>query len=142
MAPREVDPKRTRKALRMVRKLAARSAQAAATAAASVDDPATAEPASPDEAADYSEWERTFLTEVETRLETYGSAFANLAKGRPDEALSTLQAQKLREIAAKAAGKPARAGLKTRKPLRARAPMRSGGPRSAAARDDDQDQED
>lgn len=130
MAPREVDPKRTRKALRMVRKLAARSAAATPSACASASpdaqdgDAQTGDAPAPDDPA-YSEWERTFLTEVETRLEKFGSAFANLAKGRPDEALSTLQAQKLREIAAKAAGKPARTGLKTRKPLRARAPERT-----------------
>lgn len=125
MAPREVDPKRTRKALRMVRKLAARSAATeGSTAPASGPADSGGDAADDAEAADYSEWERTFLTEVETRLEKFGSAFANLAKGRPDEALSTLQAQKLREIAAKATGKPARAGLKTRKPLRARAPTR------------------
>lgn len=129
MAPREVDPKRTRKALRMVRKLAARSAAAeGSTAPASAAAESGGDAADDTEAADYSEWERTFLTEVETRLEKFGSAFANLAKGRPDEALSTLQAQKLREIAAKAAGKPARAGLKTRKPLRARGPMRPSRP--------------
>ena len=136
MAPREVDPKRTRKALRMVRKLAARSAEAPASAPRPGDrDPEGTQDGDAAAAAAYSEWERTFLTEVETRLEKFGSAFANLAKGRPDEALSTLQAQKLREIAAKAAGKPARAGLKTRKPLRARAPMRSARP----ARDRDED---
>lgn len=101
---RDVDPKRTRKALRIVRRLAAREANDA--------------PADGDETA-YSGWEREFLTEVEGRLTKYGSAFANLSKGRPDEALSTLQAQKLREIAAKAAGKPRR-GLTTRKPLQAK----------------------
>lgn len=101
--PRAVDPKRTKKALRVVRKLAA------------LEPPAE----------DYSGWEKEFLAEVEGRLEKYGSAFANMAKGRPDEALSTLQAQKLREIAAKAAGKP-RKGFGQRKPMRpnAAAPAR------------------
>jgi hypothetical protein len=75
--PRAVDPKRTRKALKAVRK----TAQAA---------PAL------------SDWEQTFLAEVEGRLETYGSAFANLSKGAPEEALSRLQHVKLRELAAKA----------------------------------------
>ncbi|NDC58047.1 MAG: hypothetical protein EBZ50_04310 [Alphaproteobacteria bacterium] len=110
--PREVDPKRTRKALRTVRELAAR------VDAPSPDSEGGGEPP------DYSEWERTFLAEVETRLQTYGSAFANLAKGHPDEALSALQAQKLKEIAAKAAGEAPRKGFKTRKPLRARRPER------------------
>lgn len=110
--PREVDPKRTRKALRTVRALAAR-----------VDAPPPDAEGGGDREP-YSDWERTFLAEVETRLETYGSAFANLAKGHPDEALSALQAQKLKEIAAKAAGDAPRKGFKTRKPLRARRPER------------------
>ena len=81
----------------------------------------------------YSGWETEFLGEVGQRLEKFGSAFHDLSKGRPDEALSTLQAGKLREIAAKARGarrnkdsaeKP-RKGLQTRKPLRAKRPMRA-----------------
>ncbi len=88
--PREVDPKRTRKALRQVRKLAA--LQDAATL------PEGEAPA------DYSGWEKEFLSEVETRLDKYGSAFADLGKGRPEEALSNLQAQKLKEIERKAKG--------------------------------------
>lgn len=102
--PREVDPKRTRKAQRIVRKLAAMNQP----------DPETGEIKA---AESYSNWEETFLGEVEGRLGKYGSAFANLSKGRPDEALSTLQHIKLREIAAKARGK-------ARKPLRAKKPMR------------------
>jgi hypothetical protein len=88
--PREVDPKRTRKALRRVRRLAALQTDAQATGAAPPD---------------YSGWEKEFLTEVESRLDKFGSAFADLGKGRPDEALSVLQAQKLREIEQKAKGK-------------------------------------
>jgi hypothetical protein len=83
--PREVDPKRTRKALRRVRRLAALQTDA-------------------ETPPDYSGWEKEFLTEVEQRLDKFGSAFADLGKGRPDEALSTLQAQKLREIEQKAKG--------------------------------------
>jgi hypothetical protein len=79
---REVDPKRTRKALRLVRKLA------------------EAQPAE-----DYSGWEKEFLDEVGGRLDKFGSAFNDGAKGRLDEPLSNLQAVKLKEIAAKAAGK-------------------------------------
>lgn len=114
--PRDVDPKRTRKALRIVRKLAAR-----------VDAPPGEPPANGAESgASYSDWEKTFLDEVGARLEKYGSAFADPTKGRPDEALSSLQAMKLREIAAKASGdaRP-RKGLVTRKPLKARRPMRA-----------------
>jgi hypothetical protein len=80
---RDVDPKRTRKALRKVRKLAESS-------------PADG----------FSGWEADFLKEVGERLETYGSAFRDTTKGRPEEALSTLQHHKLAEIAAKANGKP------------------------------------
>jgi len=39
---------------------------------------------------------------LEARLDKYGSAFADLGKGAPDEALSRLQAQKLKEIEKKA----------------------------------------
>jgi len=83
--PRAVDPKRTRKALRQVRKLKALEEDEAAP--------------------DYSGWEKEFLAEVETRLDKYGSAFNDAGKGRLDEALSTLQTQKLREIRKKASGK-------------------------------------
>lgn len=103
--PRDVDPKRTRKALRQVRKLA--SLQEAATDGAPPPD--------------YSGWEKEFLSEVEARLDKYGSAFADLGKGAPDEALSRLQAQKLKEIEKKAkdqaAGKePRRSGFKRKPP--------------------------
>lgn len=91
---RLVDPKRTRKAQRAIRALAA----------------------TPEEA--LSDWEKAFLGALDGRLETYGSAFADLSKGAPDEALSRLQAIKLKEIAAKARGKP-------RKPLQARKPMKT-----------------
>jgi hypothetical protein len=58
--------------------------------------------------ASFSGWEADFLGEVGRRLEAYGSAFANLAKGRAEEALSNLQSVKLREIEAKTRGKPVR----------------------------------
>ena len=108
--PREVDPRRTRKALRIVRKLAAKAATPEAI------DPETGEIKPGSGEVDYSQWESEFLTEVDKRLEKYGSAFHNLSKGRKDEALSTLQTVKLKEIAAKARGKK-RKGLTTKKPL-------------------------
>lgn len=114
---REVDAKKTRKALRIVRKLAAKGA------GEEVVDPETGELRPADGAVDYSHWEEDFLTEVGQRLEKYGSAFHNLSKGRPEDALSNLQMQKVKEIAAKAKGKP-RKGLTTRKPLRAKRPPR------------------
>lgn len=101
---RTVDPKRTRKARRIIRKLADQ---------AETVDPETGE-LKPN--VDYSQWEKEFLGEVDQRLEKYGSAFHDLSKGRKDEALSTLQTVKLKEIAAKARGKK-RKGLTTKKPL-------------------------
>ena len=108
--PREIDRKKTQKALRIVRKLAAKS-----TAPETID-PETGEVKPGEGAVDYSHWETEFLTEVDKRLEKYGSAFADLSKGRKDDALSTLQTVKLKEIAAKARGKK-RKGLTTKKPL-------------------------
>lgn len=107
---RDVDPKQTRKALRIVRKLAAKSA------APETIDPETGEVKPGEGAVDYSQWESEFLTEVDQRLEKYGSAFADLSKGRKEDALSALQTVKLKEIAAKARGKK-RKGLTTKKPL-------------------------
>ncbi len=49
-----------------------------------------------------SEWEDGFLGSVAERVETYGRAFGDPDKGAPGQALSALQARKLREIAAKA----------------------------------------
>jgi hypothetical protein len=108
--PRDVDPKQTRKALRIVRKLAAKSA------APETVDPETGEVKPGEGVVDYSQWENEFLTEVDKRLEKYGSAFNDLGKGRKEDALSMLQTVKLKEIAAKARGKK-RKGLTTKKPL-------------------------
>ncbi|MBX3431540.1 MAG: hypothetical protein KF779_18290 [Hyphomonadaceae bacterium] len=107
---RDVDRKQTRKALRIIRKLAAQGS------APETVDPETGEVKPGEGAVDYSQWENEFLTEVDQRLEKYGSAFADLSKGRKDDALSTLQTVKLKEIAAKARGKK-RKGLTTKKPL-------------------------
>lgn len=93
---REVDPRRTRKAQRLIDRLK-REAEDAATP--------------------YSNWEETFLTEVDQRLDKYGSAFNSYEKGSPEEAVSRLQAQKLKEIAAKAKGNTkARSSLGRRSP--------------------------
>ncbi len=67
---------------------------------------------------DLSDWEGEFLGSIETRLNTYGRAFGDPAKGAAGQALSTLQGRKLREIRAKAAGKP--------KVMKARNPRREG----------------
>ena len=63
-----------------------------------------------------SEWEGEFLGSVSERVSTYGRAFADPEKGAPGAALSARQGVKLKEIVAKAAGKP-RAQLK-RRPFR------------------------
>lgn len=83
--PRDVDEKKKRKALRKIRK-------AAMLAEQGLGPP-------------LSDWEKQFLEEVEERIETYGSAFHDLEKGGADEALSSLQYVKLREIDKKARGK-------------------------------------
>jgi hypothetical protein len=108
--PRDVDAKKTRKAQRLIRKLATKGSGAETV------DPETGEVKTGESAVDYSQWEQEFLTEVDERLEKYGSAFHDLSKGRKDEALSMLQTVKLKEIAAKARGKT-RKGLTTKKPL-------------------------
>ncbi len=107
---RDVDAKKTRKAQRIIRKLAARGN------APETVDPETGEVKPGAGEVDYSQWENEFLTEVDQRLEKYGSAFNDLSKGRKEEALSNLQTVKLKEIAAKARGKT-RKGLTTKKPL-------------------------
>ena len=107
---RDVDPKKTRKALRIVRKLAQQGA------AKETVDPETGEIKAGSGEIDYSHWEGEFLSEVGQRLEKYGSAFHDLSKGRKDKALSNLQLVKVKEIAAKARGKK-RKGLTTKKPL-------------------------
>ncbi len=53
-----------------------------------------------------SGWEGEFLDSVETRLDTYGRAFADPEKGDRDHALSALQQRKLKEIRAKVSGEP------------------------------------
>lgn len=93
---REVDDRKKRKALRKLRK-------AAELAEAGLGPP-------------LSDWEREFLEEVEQRIETYGSAFADPTKGALEEPLSALQTQKLKEIDKKARGK-GDGGFKPRKGL-------------------------
>ena len=57
---------------------------------------------------DLSEWEGEFLGSVEQRVETYGRAFADPEKGPAGQALSAMQARKLKEITAKAKGEAPR----------------------------------
>ena len=51
-----------------------------------------------------SEWEGGFIDDVTERVTTHGRAFADPEKGAAGQALSALQARKLKEIAAKAKG--------------------------------------
>ena len=60
-----------------------------------------------------SEWEGEFLGSVSERVASYGRAFADPEKGAPGAALSARQGVKLKEIVAKAQGKP-RGQLKRR----------------------------
>ena len=83
--PRDVDERKKRKALRKIRK-------AAMLAEQGLGPP-------------LSDWEKQFLEEVEERIEKFGSAFHDPEKGAADEALSSLQHVKLREIDKKARGK-------------------------------------
>ena len=85
--------------------------------------------------AEVSGWEGEFLDSVETRLDTYGRAFADPEKGDRDHALSVLQQRKLKEIRAKVSGEPA-AGKATARggPIR-RTPF--GGARRPTNRGDD-----
>jgi hypothetical protein len=52
-----------------------------------------------------SEWEGEFLDSVGERVKTRGRAFGDPEKGAPGQALSAMQAVKLKEITAKAKGK-------------------------------------
>ncbi len=63
-----------------------------------------------------SEWEGEFLGSVEDRVKTYGRAFGDPEKGGAGEALSVMQAVKLKEITAKAKGE--KKGLARRPPRR------------------------
>lgn len=92
---RNIDERKKRAALRKLRK-------AAALAEAGLGPP-------------LSDWEVQFLEEVEERIEKYGSAFADPAKGDLEDPLSALQAHKLKQINKKARGKNK---AKTKKPLR------------------------
>ena len=75
-----------------------------------------------------SEWEGEFLGSVAQRVQTYGRAFGDPEKGGPGQALSMLQAVKLKEIAAKALGKDKAWGKDKPKPKRAPFKSRRGRP--------------
>lgn len=99
--PRDVDERKTRKALRKLR-----AAKARAEAGTGPE---------------LSDWEEDFLNSLEARLEQYGSAFNDPEKGDREEPLSMLQAMKVKEIDKKTRGKGGsgfgrRNGFEKRKP--------------------------
>lgn len=96
--PREVDQKKTRKALRKLRKAKVRAEA---------------------EGIDLSDWEKEFVEGVDERLNKYGSAFSDYSLGAPGEPLSAAQAEILRQLDRKSRGKTS-GGFKTRKPLTAK----------------------
>ena len=100
--PRDIDEKKTRKALRKLRKARDR--------AESEGGPGL------------TEWEQEFVEGVEERLNTYGSAFSDPEKGALDEALSARQSQIVKQIDKKARGK----GMK-RSSFKSKTPQRSSG---------------
>lgn len=96
---REVDDKSTRKALARIRR--AKPAVERAIAKAEEDDPDAAEAAR----IELTDWEDEFMSSIEERLNTFGSAYADPSLGAEGDALSTLQLAKLKEIEKKARGK-------------------------------------
>ncbi|WBQ12614.1 hypothetical protein L2D00_12265 [Hyphomonadaceae bacterium BL14] len=104
----------TRKALARIR----RARDAVTRAIAEAGDRDAAESAR----AELTDWEDEFMASVEARLNEYGSAFADPAKGAPGEALSRLQLVKLKEIEAKARGKPRGGFAPKRASFRSRTP--------------------
>ncbi|MEM0986004.1 MAG: hypothetical protein AAGJ32_07140 [Pseudomonadota bacterium] len=119
--PRDVDERKKRRALRKLRKAADMAEQGLGPP--------------------LSDWEQSFLEELEERIETYGSAFADPTKGDLSEPLSALQQRKLKEIDKKARGKAKPQKDKPRNGLNARqtnktnkTKLASKTPRAAAAR--------
>ena len=78
MPKREVDKRKTTKALRKLRRVAERATEEGGPG--------------------LTTWERDFVEGVTERLEKYGSAFRDPGKGRLEEALSARQAQITRVI--------------------------------------------
>jgi hypothetical protein len=85
MPKREVDKRKTARALRKLRRAAERASEAGAP--------------------ELTTWEKDFVEGVSGRLEKYGSAFRDPGKGRLEEALSQRQAHVARAIDKKSRGK-------------------------------------
>ncbi|MEQ8403902.1 MAG: hypothetical protein RKE49_02310 [Oceanicaulis sp.] len=131
---REVDEKATRKAMARIRR--AKAAVERAIAKAEADDPDAARAAQ----AELTDWETEFMTSVEQRLSTYGSAFADPTLGEDGEALSARQIAKLKEIEKKAKGKGSK-GFKQGASFKSKGSgfKRKGAPVRAASRDINED---
>ncbi|MEO9971135.1 MAG: hypothetical protein ABJG15_15160 [Hyphomonadaceae bacterium] len=114
---RDIDEKKKRKVLRKLRKAAER--------------------AEAENGPGLSDWEREFVDEVETRVEKYGSAFADPDKGNLDEPLSALQTRKLKEIDKKSRGKAT--GFKARSGFSKSKSKKGFTPRSRDIHDDIED---
>ncbi len=112
--PRDVDQKKTRKALRKLRKAKERAEA---------------------DGIELTDWEQDFVDGVDERLTKYGSAFVDPNLGASDEALSNAQTEILRQLDKKSRGKTA-GGFKTRKPLRAKKGKFDTSPRSRQLNDD------
>ena len=93
--PRDVDEKKTRKALRKLHKLVARAEA---------------------EGVELTDWEKEFVGGLDERLNKYGSAFADPNKGSLDEAISFAQNEIMKQLDKKTRGKTS-GGFTTRKPL-------------------------
>lgn len=89
--PRAVDKRKTRKALRRLKRVADRVEEHVAEGGK-----------------DLTAWEKDFIAGVSTRLETYGSAFRDLTKGAAEEAMSRRQVEVTRVIEKKTRSKPDR----------------------------------
>jgi hypothetical protein len=114
MPKREVDKRKTNKALRKLRRAAERAAEEGGSGLTS--------------------WEKEFVEGVTGRLEKYGSAFRDPGKGRLEDALSERQTQVARVIEKKSRKSKAAAGSGSegdRKPdpprssFKRKSPMRS-----------------
>src|SRR5690349_8497818 len=114
MPKREVDKRKTNKALRKLRRAAERATEAGGPG--------------------LTTWEKDFVEGVTGRLEKYGSAFRDPGKGRLEEALSQRQTQVARVIEKKSRKTKAPAGPgadRERKPdpprssFKRKSPMRS-----------------
>ncbi len=119
MPKREVDKRKTTKALRKLRRVAERASEEGGPG--------------------LTTWEKDFVEGVTTRLEKYGSAFRDPGKGRLEEALSARQAQITRVIDKKSrkskTADPAAADKKDERPrstFKQRQPMRAQSARKQA----------